>query len=96
MPIARIRPKPGPERQHAGRRHDQAALRCLMLTDKALEFTDAAIHDAAVYGLDRLLAAQYPNGAWPQRFTGPRTPKSIPSNPRRIRTRGREPTRDRL
>ncbi len=59
----------------------QAALRCLMLTDKALEFTDAAIHDAAVYGLDRLLAAQYPNGAWPQRFTGPPDPEKYPVKP---------------
>jgi hypothetical protein len=46
----------------------QAALRLLMRVDRALEFKDAGIHDAASYALDSLLKAQYPNGAWPQRF----------------------------
>jgi len=49
----------------------QAALRLLMRLDRALEFRDATIHDAAERGLEALLAAQYPNGAWPQRFAGP-------------------------
>jgi len=49
----------------------QSALRFLMRIDKALEFKDETIHHAVTYALDKLLGAQYPNGAWPQRFTGP-------------------------
>jgi PelA/Pel-15E family pectate lyase len=47
----------------------QAATRLLMRVDKALEFKDPAVHEAALYALDHLVRAQYPNGAWPQRFT---------------------------
>ena len=46
----------------------QAAVRVLMRVDKALGFQDAAIHEAALFALDKLVAAQYPIGAWPQRF----------------------------
>ena len=46
----------------------QSALCFLMDLDKALEFKDSKIHDAVSYALKSLLAAQYPNGAWPQRF----------------------------
>jgi len=46
----------------------QAALRLLMRLDETLKFGDAKIHQAAEYALARLLQAQYPNGAWPQRF----------------------------
>ena len=46
----------------------QAAVRVLMRVDKALGFQDAAIHEAALFALDKLAAAQYPIGAWPQRF----------------------------
>ena len=46
----------------------QAAARLLMRVDRALEFKDAEIHEAALAALDGLLEAQYPNGAWPQRF----------------------------
>ncbi|MBN2477175.1 MAG: polysaccharide lyase [Pirellulales bacterium] len=49
----------------------QAALRLLMRLDETLRFEDPKIHDAAAYGLERLLAAAYPNGAWPQRFEHP-------------------------
>jgi PelA/Pel-15E family pectate lyase len=49
----------------------QAALRVMMRVDHALGFDDESIHAAAQYALDRLLAAQYPNGAWPQRFFEP-------------------------
>ncbi len=49
----------------------QLALRFLMELDQRLEFAETTIHRAAQYGLDALLAAQYPNGAWPQRFDGP-------------------------
>ncbi len=49
----------------------QGALRVLMRVDRALGFADAAIHEGVLYGLEKLLAAQYPIGAWPQRFRRP-------------------------
>lgn len=49
----------------------QSALLLLMLVDEALEFKDAAIHEAVGYALERMLAVQYPNGAWPQQFARP-------------------------
>jgi len=49
----------------------QGALRVLMRVDQELQFADAAIHEAALYALDKLMAAQYPIGAWPQRFKQP-------------------------
>lgn len=48
--------------------NSQSAFRLLMRVDKVLGFKDAEIHNAVVYGLDALLKAQYPNGAWPQRY----------------------------
>ncbi|MGQ9573822.1 MAG: pectate lyase [Thermoguttaceae bacterium] len=56
----------------------QAALRLLIRLDQCLEFKDAPIHEAARYGLGCLLAVQYPNGAWPQRFEGPADPAKHP------------------
>jgi hypothetical protein len=49
----------------------QGALRVLMRVDRALGFSDPQIHEAALFALDKLLAAQYPIGAWPQRFRKP-------------------------
>lgn len=49
----------------------QAAIRLLIHLDQALDFGDQTIHEAAQYALGALLEAQYPNGAWPQRFEGP-------------------------
>lgn len=49
----------------------QSALRLLMRVDKALEFKDQTIHEAARFGLDALLSAQHPNGAFSQGFDGP-------------------------
>lgn len=46
----------------------QSALRLLMQVDRQLDFTDAQVHRAVLYGLESLLEAQYPNGAWPQRY----------------------------
>ena len=46
----------------------QAVMRFLARVDKALDFKDAAIHEASRYAFDSLIKAQYPNGAWPQRF----------------------------
>ncbi len=54
----------------------QSALRLLLRADEALEFKHAGIHEAARYGLDALLKAQFPNGAFPQVWTGP-----VPSKP---------------
>lgn len=56
----------------------QAALSFLIRLDKALNFADSEIHAAAWYGLDKLIAAQYPNGAWPQRFSQPPDPNLYP------------------
>jgi hypothetical protein len=56
----------------------QAALRLLMRVDRALEFKNERIHEAATYALDRLLDAQYPNGAWPQRFSAPPDAAAFP------------------
>ena len=49
----------------------QAAVRVLVRVDKALNFSDSAVHEAARFALDKLAAAQYPIGAWPQRFKTP-------------------------
>ena len=46
----------------------QAALRFLMKLDIVLQKKDQQIHEAVQYALDALLKAQYPNGAWPQRY----------------------------
>jgi PelA/Pel-15E family pectate lyase len=49
----------------------QGAARVLMRVDKALNFFDKAINEASRFVLDKLVAAQYPIGAWPQRFQKP-------------------------
>lgn len=49
----------------------QSALRFLMHCDKALGFKHAAIHEASEFALKAVLAAQHPNGAFPQVWTGP-------------------------
>ncbi len=51
----------------------QSALSFLIQCDKALEFRDPRVHEAAMVGLDALLAAQYPNGGFPQVWTRPVT-----------------------
>ncbi len=56
----------------------QAALRLLMALDETLDQSDAAIHDAAMTGLETLLKVQYPIGAWPQRFVEPPNPDKYP------------------
>jgi len=55
----------------------QAALQMLLRADQALAFKHAAIHEAATYGLDALLKAQFPNGAFPQVWIGPVERKPI-------------------
>ncbi len=48
----------------------QSALRFLARFDRATGFGDPAIHEAARFGLASLIAAQFPNGAWPQGYRG--------------------------
>jgi hypothetical protein len=56
----------------------QAAVRVLMRVDRALNFSDSTVHRAARFALERLAAAQYPIGAWPQRFRTPPDPSKFP------------------
>jgi len=56
----------------------QAATRLLMRVDQALDFKDEKIHEAVQFALSAILDAQYPNGAWPQRFTGPPDAEKFP------------------
>ncbi len=56
----------------------QSAIRLLMHVDQALDFKDAKIHEAAEFALSTLLEVQYPNGAWPQRFTAAPDPAKFP------------------
>ncbi|MCO6458063.1 MAG: polysaccharide lyase [Pirellulaceae bacterium] len=56
----------------------QAALQFLMNFDQATGFTDKKVHEAVQYALQRLVEAQYPNGAWPQRFSEPPDAASHP------------------
>ncbi len=58
----------------------QSALRLLMRVDRTLGFKDAKIHEAARFGLDAVLKAQFSNGAWPQgwqSFPEPGPPKQV-------------------
>jgi PelA/Pel-15E family pectate lyase len=56
----------------------QAALRLLMRVDRETELKEKAIHEAALAALAALEKAQYPIGAWPQRFYAPPDPKQFP------------------
>lgn len=49
----------------------QSAVLFLMRADEALKFEDPQIHAAAKLGLNSLLAAQFPNGAFPQGWKAP-------------------------
>ncbi|NUQ62929.1 MAG: polysaccharide lyase [Pirellulales bacterium] len=54
----------------------QSAIRLLMRVDKAINFADPRIHEAAEYGLASLLGAQYPVGAWSHNYD--RFPRKSP------------------
>jgi PelA/Pel-15E family pectate lyase len=56
----------------------QACLRLLMRIDRALDFKDAPIHEAALFALSALVKVQYPNGAWPQRYSQFPDPAKFP------------------
>ena len=49
----------------------QSAIQLLLKVDAALKFKDAHIHQATKFALDALLAAQFPNGGFPQVWRGP-------------------------
>lgn len=49
----------------------QSAIRFLIQMDQALEQKNQPIHEAVVIALDALLRAQFPNGGFPQVWTGP-------------------------
>ena len=55
----------------------QTALRFLLLADQALGFKHEKIHEAATYGLNALLKAQFPNGGFPQVWSGPVEAKPV-------------------
>lgn len=56
----------------------QGALRLMMRVDRELDFKDEAIHEATLHALESLLRAQYPNGAWPQRYSAFPDPSQHP------------------
>lgn len=55
----------------------QSALQFLVQIDNALKFRNDSIHQAALTGLETLLAAQYPNGGFPQVWTKPVQPQPV-------------------
>jgi PelA/Pel-15E family pectate lyase len=78
--IGRYRARPGIGSWNVSSLDDdqtQAALRMLTRADRALNFKHAAIHDAALYGLDALLKAQFPIGAFPQGWDRPVEPQPV-------------------
>ena len=59
----------------------QAAVRFLMRMDKTLQFNDAKVHEAAMFALKALLAAQFPNGGWYvwwEKYPEPRSAQEYP------------------
>jgi len=46
----------------------QSALRFLMHLDRALGYQDMQVHESVEYALGALIKAQFPNGAWSQRY----------------------------
>ena len=56
----------------------QSALQYLMHLDRALNYQDARIHSAVEYALGALLKAQFPNGAWAQRYSEFPDPAKFP------------------
>lgn len=54
----------------------QAAIQFMMRIDRALDPTDKVIHESSQIAIESLLKAQFPNGGFPQIWTGP-----VPSRP---------------
>lgn len=59
----------------------QSAVRFLMEYDRETKFQEELVHEAVLYALQALMAAQRPNGGWPQCFVGPSDPKEYPDVP---------------
>ncbi len=59
----------------------QSAVRMLCRLDRALKLKDQRIHEAALFALDSILKAQFPNGAWAQGFDQPIDPAKHPVKP---------------
>jgi PelA/Pel-15E family pectate lyase len=57
----------------------QSAMQFLMNIDRELDFADPKIHECILYALEHVLAAQFPNGGWPQRFSAPPDPQEYPA-----------------
>ena len=55
----------------------QSAIRMMIHADQALRFQHPQIHESAQVALEALLQAQFPNGAFPQIWTGPVAQQSI-------------------
>jgi PelA/Pel-15E family pectate lyase len=55
----------------------QSAIQLVIQVDKALNFKDETIHSSAMLALDSLLAAQFPNGGFPQGWKDPVTKPSV-------------------
>lgn len=55
----------------------QSAIRLLIHVHEALNFRNEVIHEAAEFALDALLRAQFPNGGFPQVWTGPVKPQPV-------------------
>jgi hypothetical protein len=66
----------------------QSALRLLMQVDRTTGFADEDVGRAVKYGLEALLKAQYPNGAWPQRYSAFPDPEKFPVKKSRYPERG--------
>ena len=77
----RVDPEPKRDARNVSTMDDnntQAATRLLMRVDLALDFKDEKIHEATQFALSMMLEVQYPNGAWPQRFTAAPDPAKFP------------------
>ena len=55
----------------------QSALQLMVLVDEALQFRNPQIHQSAMTALDALLAAQFPNGGFPQGWKQPVTHQRV-------------------
>ncbi|WP_137392204.1 hypothetical protein [Rhodoligotrophos defluvii] len=61
--------------------NSQSALLFLIELDRALGGKDRAVHDALLYGLEKIAQAQYPSGAWPVMFDERPKMKDVPPAP---------------
>lgn len=55
----------------------QSALQFLMRADQAHQFQHKEIHNAVSIGMEAVLKAQFPNGGFPQIWTGPVAPQPV-------------------